>query len=256
MNYCFLNNDIIQEEEAKISTFDKGFLYGYGIYEVIHVFGTKLWQLDKHINRIYRSAQSVKLELPASRDELKKILITLAKKNKLEESYIWINLTLDNFLIFQRKSERPTHVGKVKSVLAERVMPHIKTTSSIGSYLARESEFDDALLINREGFATEGATSNIFIIKDGNLITTTEQALEGVMQSFVIEMAKGLGISTSVKRLKLTDIKEADEVFITSTNKFILPIGKVDDTEINDYKIGPITQQLYDELENRINGNT
>lgn len=248
MNYCILNNKIVKEEKASIPINDDGFLYGFGIYEVIHVFEKKLWNEKAHLKRLENSAKKIGLKVPP----LSKKLNELINKNKFDESYLRIDITPQTTLVKQLPIPKFKHVESLITVDCERPLPTIKSTSMLTSFLARKKakskNATDALIINSDKYITEAATANLFLIKNKKLLTSISDALPGTTQQLVLQIAKDLGIKIKIKKFKLKQILKADEIFITSTLKFILPINKIDKKVINNGKIGPITKMLQKEF--------
>mgnify|MGYP000075830142 CR=1 FL=1 len=250
--YVYLNNKFVKKKEAKIQIDDKGFMYGYGIYEAILVHKNKPVDIESNLNRLKKSADELGLTVPKN---LKKIIQQLAQKNQLKNSYIRVDLTPETILVNQ--SKLPDFRGrKAITYFDQRIKPEIKSTSIINAYKARleakKHKALEALLLDKKNYVLEGASANIFMVKKGKLITTTENALPGTSQQKVIEIAEKLNIKTKINRIPLKKLLKADEVFVTSALKLIKPITKIDSTQINDGKIGPITKLLTKELKKEL----
>lgn len=252
MSYSFLNSKFIKSKKAQIQINDEGLNFGYAIYETLHGFNDKIWNTNVHLRRLRNSAKELKIKIPYSNKQIEEILKKLTSKNKLKESKIKILVTPQNFLITQEKYTQPTHPQKVITIKSERPLSKIKSTSLINSVLARkEAEKQkaiDAIFINEKDQALEGTTSNIFIIKNKTLITTTQNALPGTTQEYIINLAKKLNMKTKIQTITLKQMEQADEFFITSSLKLILPITKINKKTIKNGRIGPLTKTLIDGL--------
>lgn len=260
MSYVFLNGAIIPEEEAKISVFDHGFLYGDAVYDTLRGYYGKAWNLDAHLDRLFEGCNYLKITPPFSKEEIKKHLETLLTKNRLEQSRIRILISrgINNYNFSTSPNPTimisaipitifPTETASLITLDRERPMAHIKSTSMVITNMIRQeaeaAKAVDAIIINRHGHATEGSICNFFIIKDGTLITSKEDSLAGTTQKIVLDLASKLGIPTEVRNITKDEIFSADEIFITSVLKLILPIDKVDSTTFANSP-GPITLKL------------
>lgn len=261
MTFAYLNGQFVPESEAKISIFDHGFLYGDSIYDTLRGYKNKVWNLDAHLNRFYEGAEFLKLTIPHTKEELKGILTELLTRNSHEQSRIRMLISRGPNGYKFSTCENPTlmitaiplttfppQIADLMTMKFERPVPHIKSTSLVITNLARQmSEMTgaiDILFINRDNVITEGSISNVFMVKNGVLITPTENNLAGTIQQMILQMAEAQNMPIKTKNITLEELLNADEVFITSVLKLVLPIGKVNETIINNYEAGPITFKL------------
>jgi branched-subunit amino acid aminotransferase/4-amino-4-deoxychorismate lyase len=227
------------------------------IYEAILVRNNHAWNLDAHLERLESSAKQVGAKIPPN---LKEQILEVIKNNNLSsESYIRVDIEDNEAKIKQVPYTRPKSPGRVITFDGTRPNPTAKISNLITSNLARQKakdlNADDALLVDKDNFVLEGATSNIFILYKNELITSTQGALKGTTQKVILDLAKKLNINTKIRKIRLIEILAADEMFITSALKLILPITKVDETVIGSGKIGLVTQQLSGELNKLVDEN-
>jgi branched-subunit amino acid aminotransferase/4-amino-4-deoxychorismate lyase len=251
-----LNGKLLSLEKARISPMDHGFLYGDGIYETLRTHNGKIFDFSAHFSRLQSSAKLLDIPLLYSEKELLEICEKLAETQCTEpkkEYRIRITLTRGENEYQFLGSKSPTLLITISplkdytkerkgisltSLQIERTLPEAKTVSMLVNTLAkqkcaRENTFECAL-IDHEGFVTEGAVSNILYAKNGTLFFTPEgHTLAGTAQLRVLETAKNLGIKTQEKRFAITDLQNADEVFITNSLFDILPVKEVEKERIS-----------------------
>lgn len=275
----YLNGNFISESEASISIFDRGFLIGEGVHDVVRTFNHKFFRLDEHIERLFESARSIGLDLEVSKSETKRISEKVLNRNLHlldEDDDYWFFLmatrgkdkwwtadfrsqsTLTLFCTplpynrFAKLYESGAHIvtPSVRQVPSSCYDPKIKLNYRPQIYLAR-TEVNRinpealALMLDMEGNVTEGDGWNFFIVKDEELITAkTDSVLEGISRSVTIELAENINISVKEQKFQLHDVYNADEAFMTATSKSILPVSKVNGVSIRDSIPGPITGRL------------
>jgi branched-subunit amino acid aminotransferase/4-amino-4-deoxychorismate lyase len=227
------------------------------IYEAILVRNKHAWNLDAHLKRLQNSAKEVGATLPI---ELKEKALKEIQTNEYQlDSYLRINIENNEASFLQETYSRPASPNRVITFKGTRPKPKAKIANLITSNLARQAASDagaaDAILVDEDEYALEGATSNIFILYKNELITSTKDALNGTTQSAVLDLAKARNISTSIRKIHISEILAADELFITSALKLILPITKVDDTTIDSGTIGLVTSTLSEDLNKLVNEN-
>jgi branched-chain amino acid aminotransferase len=266
----FIDGDIYDESEAKISVLDHGFLYGDGVFTTIMANGTKLLFIDDHINRLFESAEIIKLKVPWSKNQVRHWAYEtcLANIEYLKNSRVRINFSrglgpdvpIDCYdqcipsisIIVSKLSEHPDEINNLgASVLVvnlERVFPESKNFNFLPSIFslreAREGGYYDAIFMDRDGFITEATTGNIFFIKNDVLYTTSSKVLKGVTRKYIIEAAKDSGIKIVEKMFKLSELFMADEVFISGTTKHIVPICKINQKVVGNGFPGYVTLKL------------
>ncbi len=271
----FINGKLYPKQEAKISVWDHGFLYGDGVFEGIRVYNNSIFKLDQHLKRLYNSAKVIELDIPYSYNELKEHLINTVKINleeqKIENAYIRLvvsrgegDLGLD-----PKKCKTPSVVIIVDKIQlypkeyyekglkliissfrrppADVLSPRIKSLNYLNNILAKieanNSNAQEAVMLNPNGYITECTADNIFIVKDEVVKTPPPFVgiLEGITRESVLEMCQELNIKHQEVILDIKDLLTADEVFITGTGAEIAPV-----TQINNqtFPIGNITRKI------------
>lgn len=227
------------------------------IYEAILVRNQRAWNLDAHLERLSTSAKKVGAKIPTKLKE--KVLKEIQTSQHQSDSYIRIDIQNNEVTITQHPYQRPESPNKVITFKGTRPNPTAKISNLITSNISREAAKDaqaaDALLVDKDGYVLEGATSNIFILYKDQLITSTQGALKGTTQEVVLKLAKDLNLRTSIRKIHLLEVLAADELFITSALKLILPITKVDDTVIGSGRIGLVTEKLSKVLNKLVDAN-
>ncbi|NHW88105.1 MAG: branched-chain-amino-acid transaminase [Archaeoglobales archaeon] len=274
----YLDGKFVPEEEAKISIFDHGFLYGDGVFEGIRAYNGRVFRLREHMNRLYDSAKAIDLQIPITKEEFEKIILETLRINKLRDAYIRPIVTrgVGDLGLDPRKCKKPTIIvitkpwGKLYGDLYERGLkavtvavrrnpydalpPNIKSLNYLNNILAKieanAKGGDEAIFLDKLGFISEGSGDNIFIVKNGSILTPPAiNNLPGITREVVIEIIKKLGIPFAERNLSLYDLYTADEVFVTGTAAEIAPIVEVDGRKIGDGKPGKLTKRLMEEFE-------
>ncbi len=252
-----INGEVFKPTEAKISVFDRGFLFGDAIYEVTRSYGRIFFEIEAHIERLYKSAQSIEMELPLSQPQLIEHIYKLYKNINCDDIYMRIQISRGDGPIgmsrklvsqpneviimypFHQIDEKYYREG-AKIFVTQRLRntkkaldPNIKSGNYLNNVLAfNEGEKENALetfMVNADGHITEGTTSNIFIVKDGEIITPPKSydILAGITRSIVLRLATDLGYTVREEGFDLSTLREADEVFLTSSTREIVPISNV-----------------------------
>lgn len=272
----YVNGEYYPKSQAKISVYDHGLLYGDGIYEAIREYDGVIFKLREHIDRLFESAKSIKLDLGITKEEMEKLVIETVKKNGYRDAYIRIVVTrgVGRMGVDPRNCEKPTIIiiaeprkpflkkegveaiiASVRRVPNWALDPKIKTLNYLNNVLAKieaiNAGVDEAIMLNEHGYVTEASTENIFIVKNKKLITPPLEAgiLRGITRETVMELAKELGYECEERNLTSHDLYNADEVFVTGTAAEIVPITKIDGRVIGDGKPGPITKELMRKFE-------
>ena len=271
MNFVYLNGKVIPREEARISPFDRGFLYGYGLFETMRSYGGRVFRLDQHLARLRRSAEKLALAPAIESYDFKQAIYLTLEANKLYDARI--RLTVSGGAGERRIS--PPSDGATVLIVAEKMTPlpqayekgvrvaivdirrnsqsplsQVKATGFLDSLVAYSraaaSGADEAILLNEKGFVAEGAMSNIFMVAEGMLLTPSEDSgiLSGIIREVVLELARGLGIATVEKEIPLPDLLQADEAFLTSAVREVMPIASIDGRPVGQNVPGPITGRL------------
>ncbi|VVB87259.1 Amino-transferase class IV [uncultured archaeon] len=273
----YFNGKFVPKQEARTSIYDHGFLYGDGVFEGIRAYNGRVFRLDGHLDRMYDSAKAIDLKVPLSKEEMKKAIIETLKRNGLKDAYIRPIVTRGDgdlgldprkcpvpnvFIITQEwgamygdlyeKGLTGVTVG-IRRNAPEALPPNIKSLNYLNNILAKiEANVkggDEAIMIDVHGNVSEGSGDNIFVVKNGKILTPpTLNNLRGITRAAAIELAVKDRISVSEINLGLFDIYTADEVFVTGTAAEIAPMTKVDGRIIGDGKPGKITTKLMAEF--------
>ncbi len=267
----YLNGKFVNKEDAKISVFDHGLLYGDGVFEGIRAYDGVVFMLKEHIDRLYDSAKSICLNIPLSKEEMIDVVLETLKVNNLRDAYIRLVVTRGegDLGLDPRKCKEPNIfciaipmpplLGEdgiraitvsVRRLPVDVLNPAVKSLNYLNSILAKiqanYAGVDEAFLLDDKGFVVEGTGDNIFVVKNGVLKTPPEyqSILKGITRDVVIELAKEEGIEVKEVPLTLHDLYTADELFITGTAAEIVPVVEIDGRIINNKKIGNITKLL------------
>lgn len=276
--WIFLGGQFVKKEDAVVSVFDHGFLYGDGVFEGIRVYSGNVFRLDAHLKRLYESAQSILLKIPYTQEEMTELIVETIRKNQLESAYIRLvvsrgkgNLGLDpsscsnpNVIIIAEEltmypKEFYEHGIKIASVASRRnrpdvLSPQIKSLNYLNNILvkleANQVGVQEALMLNDQGYVTEGSADNIFIVKNGVIYTPPVYlgALEGITRNAIIDVAREKGFVVRETPFTRHDVYVADEVFLTGTAVEVIAVIEVDRRVIKDGKPGEITNHLLEEF--------
>ncbi|TXE81260.1 D-amino acid aminotransferase [Campylobacter peloridis] len=265
----FLNDEFMKANEAKISIFDRGFIFGDGIYEVVPVVNAKMADKEEFWERFERSLSQIELQIPYTKEEFVNILEQLIIKNQLKEGGLYMQVSRGvasrNFALL--KGLKPTIMAFafeckviehefVKSGVSVISTPDlrwkrrdIKSISLLAQCLAKEeavkAKVFEAFMIEN-ALVTEASSSSVFIIKDKTLITKpfSNEILPGIRRKNILKFAKELDLKIDQRAFSMKEVYEADEVFICAATFLILGVIKADSKIINDGKIGFYTQKL------------
>ncbi len=276
----YINGEFYPKSEAKIPVYDHGFLYGDGVFEGIRAYDGVVFKLREHIDRLYASAKAIILEIPMSKEEMIDAVLKTLRKNGLKDAYIRLVVTrgVGDLGLDPRKCGKPNVIiiaepilalykkeAKLKglsliisSVRRDRVdatTHQIKSLNYLNSILAKIEAIaagaDDAIMLDDRGFVAETSSTNIFLVKDGKVITppSSTGALPGVTRNFVMELAKKLGYPVEERDVTPFELLTADEVFMTGTGAGIVPVTRIAGRTIGDGKAGRTTLRLMEEFE-------
>lgn len=280
--WIYLNGEFVRREEAKVSVFDHGFLYGDGIFEGIRCYEGNVFRLDDHLKRLYESALSIMLEIPLSFEEMKAAVVETIRKNQLKNSYIRLvvsrgegDLGLDprnckkpNVIIIadqiklypQELYDNGMEIVTIptRRNIPDALNPKIKSLNYLNNILAKieaaRAGVMEALMLNTEGYVCECTGDNVFIVKNGRVVTppTYLGALDGVTRRVIMEICRDLGVECSEQPFTRHDVFVADECFLTGTAAEIIPVTKLDGRPIGTGKPGPMTKRLIEEFRKRV----
>lgn len=279
----WLNGELVDREDAKISVFDHGLLYGDGCFEGIRAYGGRIFKLASHLKRMYASAEKIRLQPPYPMEEIDRAIRDTLAANGMTDAYIRLVFTRgvgtlglhpfrcpqgSAFIITDTIELYPQELYDkgMRVIVAERrrvpiasLDPAIKSLNYLNNVLAKIEAIDadvlEAIMLNTDGFVSECTGDNIFIVRSGMIATppTSVGMLEGITRKFVIEeLAPSLGREVEERRMRLDDVLKADEVFLTGTAAEIIGVTKVDGTVIGSGNVGPVTQALAADFRKRV----
>lgn len=270
----YISGKLFPKEDAKISVFDHGLLYGDGVFEGIRVYNQNIFALDEHIDRLYNSARAIDLTIPITKPEMVKAIKDTLEANKQTDAYIRIVVTrgtgklgLDpnkcstpEIIIITDMIElypKALYENGLEIVTVTTIRNHyssldpkIKSLNYLNNILAKiesiRSNAGEALMLNKDGYVSECSGDNIFIIKNNMLLTPPESAsiLIGITRNCVMKLAKDMGITVREELMTRYDLYFADECFLTGTAAEIIPVVKIDGRTIGTGKPGKITLDL------------
>lgn len=264
-SFHYINGKIVPENKAVISVNDLGFLRAYGVFDSIRTYGGRPFLLQEHLKRLERSAKLIDLQLPKSKGEIMAIVDKLLKKNRFKEAAIRIYVTGGTtangitrdykknslIILITEFQELPSALFKEGMKLIttdyQRDNPAAKTleySHIVGLQHKKEKAGAFEILYAPDGCVRETGTSNIFMVKNGILVTPKDQVLIGITRNFVIKLAKKAKIKVLERDISLWEMLKADEVFITATNKDIVPVTHIDSHSISGKGVGPVTKRL------------
>ena len=270
----YVNGELVPEERATISVFDHGFLYGDGVFEGIRAYSGVVFRLRQHIERLYRSAHALLLEIPLTVGEMEAAILKTLRANNLRDSYIRVvvsrgkgDLGLD-----PRKCQTPSVIIITDGITlypkemyenglelitlntrrnsAQSLDPNIKSLNYLNNILGKieciRANVLEGLMLNLDGHVAEATGDNVFLVRNGELLTPPQSAgiLDGITRNAVIEMALARGVVVREILFNLYDVYNTDECFLTGTGAEVIPVVKVDGREIGRGKPGPLTQLL------------
>lgn len=273
MNWVYLDGKFVPAEEAAVSVYDHGLLYGDGVFEGIRAYNGRVFRLEEHVERLYDSAKAIMLEMPVTQEEMRDAILATLRKNGLTDAYIRPIVTrgVGDLGLDPRKCAKPTviiisqkweamygdlyEVGLTAITVTVRrnssaaLPPNIKSLNYLNNILAKiEANVkggNEAIFLDDAGNVSEGSGDNIFVVKDGKIFTPhTLNNLKGITRKAVIEVAESRGYSVEGVHLGIFDLYTADEIFVTGTAAEVAPVTKIDGRVIGGGKPGPITRDL------------
>ncbi|MBW5447883.1 branched-chain-amino-acid transaminase [Cohnella sp. CFH 77786] len=276
--WIYLNGEYVTKENAKVSVFDHGFLYGDGIFEGIRIYGGNIFRCKEHLDRLYDSAKSIMLDIPLTYEEMQEALCETLRKNGLRDGYIrlvvsrgpgnlgldpkrcpkaWVIIIAEQLSIYPeeayRSGLRSISVSQRRNI-PDALSPKVKSLNYLNNILvkiqANLAEVGEAIMLNAQGYVAEGSSDNIFVVKRGVVYTppTYLGALEGVTRGAIIDLCGRLGYTLKEEPFTLHDVYCADEVFFTGTAAEVIAVREVDGRIIGEGKAGPVTMHLLEEF--------
>jgi branched-chain amino acid aminotransferase len=270
----YLNGKLVQEEEAKVSVFDHGLLYGDGIFEGIRIYSGRIFKLDEHITRLFMSARAILLEMPLNVYEMKEATIQTVRANKLQDGYIRLVVTrgVGDLGLNPLKCKLPTLIiiankvalypeslyeqgldvitASTRRNITEGVNPAIKSLNYLNNILAKieanNSGFPEALMLNHDGYVSECTGENLFIVRGKTVLTPPVSAgvLDGITRSTIKDICPALNLEFRETNLTRYDVFNSDEAFLSGTAAEIVPVVSLDRRVIGSGKPGEITRSI------------
>jgi len=270
MSTVYLNGKFIPIEKAMVSVLDRGFLFGDGIYEVIPVYNRSMFRFKEHIQRLTNGLNALRIQSYLNIDDVQSILTTLIDNHHNDNQLIYIQITRGVMssrahaiphdckpTVFAQTNDLPEvtydslRLG-IAAVTTEDTRwknCHIKATSLLANVLlyqyAMENNAEETILID-DGFVTEASISNVFIVKEGVVITAphSRKILGGITRDLIVELAQKNNIQIQERFISEKELQQADEVFISSSSKEIRPILYLNGIAVNEAKPGPVWDKL------------
>lgn len=270
----YINGKFVSEEEAKISVFDSGYLYGDGIFEGIRAYNGRVFRLEEHIDRFYDCARAINLKLRETKEEMCKIVAGTCAKNNMNDAYIrlvasrgtgdmGLNPATKNnpsvvciacqIALYPEEEVKKginVIVAATRRNYGEVLPPQVKSLNYLPNIMARLEAHNagavEAVCMSREGYVAECTGDNIFVVKDGVIKTPHPGIgiLLGITRKAVMEIVRGMGKETQETFMNRFDLYTADELFVTGTAAEVVPVSQIDGRPVGTGKIGPITDEI------------
>lgn len=270
----WIDGQFYNKEDAKVSVYDHGLLYGDGVFEGIRAYSGKIFESKAHLRRLYDSARAIRLTVPYTPEQIEKVIYEAIQLNGFEDCYIRLIVTrgagtlgLDPnrcpkasvIVIADLIRLYPAEMyEKGMSVITASVIrnhpnalsPRIKSLNYLNNILAKIEAIDagvpEAIMLNHEGYVAECTADNFFVVRDGVVMTppSTDGALEGVTRSVIMKLCESSFIPIRECRLERHDLYIADEAFLTGTAAEVIPVTKIDGRVIGTGEPGPTTRKL------------
>lgn len=270
----YLDGEFVPEEEAKVSVFDHGLLYGDGVFEGIRIYNRRVFMLDEHMDRLYKGARVIRLDIPLTIEEMKAKICETVRVNDLTDGYVRLLVTRGkgDLGLSPMKCANPSVViiASTIKIYADEVYenglrvitcstrrnnpdslsPQIKSLNYLNHIMAHleviHAGADEGLMLNSLGFVAECVVDNIFVVYKGVVVTppTNAGALRGVTRDVVFRLCIENGIEILEQDLSLVECYMVDECFLTGTAAEVAPITYIDDRPIGDARPGPVTKKL------------
>jgi len=270
----WIDGELVDKENAKISVYDHGLLYGDGVFEGIRIYNSKVFECDAHLDRLYKSAKAIRLAIPISAREFKAAIEQTFRANNFTDCYVravvtrgagYLGLSPNKcptpsvFIITDTVELYPKEMYEngmaiiTASVIRNHpnaLSPRIKSLNYLNNILAKIECMDagvpEALMLNHEGNICECTADNVFIVRDGQVQTpgTADGILEGVTRKVMMELCRRNNVPCVEKTLQRHDVYIADECFLTGTGAEVVPVTKIDGRVIGDGRPGVVTRKL------------
>jgi branched-chain amino acid aminotransferase len=271
----YIDGEFVPMDEARISVFDHGLLYGDGVFEGIRAYNGRIFRLTEHLERLYASARGIGLDIPLSLAEMESTVVRTVAANELRDAYIRLVVTrgVGDLGLDPRKCPRPTVIiiastiqlyppevyerglrvvtCKTLRTPAASLDPSVKSLNYLNNIVAKAevtaAGADEGIMLNQEGYVAECTGDNLFLVRNGVIVTPPPEAgmLIGVTRNAVIEVAREAGYVVIEELFTVEEVVAADECFLTGTAAEIAPVASVDGQPIGTGEPGPVTNELH-----------
>lgn len=278
----YVDGEFYSKEDAKISVFDHGLLYGDGVFEGIRFYKDRVFRLEQHIDRLFDSAKAIHLEIPSTREEVCEMVLATIRKNDLHDGYVRLIVTrgVGELGLSPYRCEKASIIviastislypeekyekGLILATCATRrpthdsLSPAVKSLNYLSNVMAKvealASGAEEGVMLNTEGYVAECTGDNIFVVKNGKIYTPTvgSGSLYGITRTVVIELAREKGYELSEIQMSRYDLYTADELFLTGTAAEVVPVAEYDKRTIGTGSTGPITRDLISAFRNLV----
>jgi len=275
----YIDGKFHPKSEAKVSVYDHGLLYGDGVFEGIRAYNGNIFKLKEHLDRLYRSAHTIRLRIPLTKSEMTQAVLETLRKNNLKDAYIRLIVTrgIGDLGLDPRKCPKPTVIvitepfiqiygaevkekgmtaiiSWVKRDSVDATSHEIKSLNYLNSILAKieanNAGTDEAIYLDKNGFVCEGTGENVFMVKEGKIVTPpiSTGALAGITRERVMKLAEDLGYTVVERNITPNELFNADEVFFTGTAAEVVAVREINRRIIGEGKPGPVTKRLMKEF--------
>lgn len=267
---CYLNGEFLPLSEAKVSVLDRGFIFGDGVYEVIPVYGRRAFRLSHHLQRLQNSLDAIRIDNPLSNEGWQQIIDALIEQNDGDDQSVYLHITRG---VAKRDHRFPADTPATVFVMSNPLLApeqatveqgikavtlpdirwlncHIKAISLLPNILFRQAAIDsggDEAILLRDGKATEGAASNLFIVKDAVIITPpkSHKLLPGITRDLIVELAQQHQLNCEEREIDEQELFAADEIWISSSTKEVMPVLELNQQPVGNGQPGPVWRQIY-----------
>ena len=274
----YVDGKFTERSKAVVSVFDHGLLYGDGVFEGIRAYNGSVFRLLDHVDRLYDSAKSIRLKIPLTQHEMTEAVLETIRKNQLRDAYVRLVITrgTGDLGVHPALCKSPTTfiiaepmasilgprepkvlkmmVSSVRRDAVDATSHEVKSLNYMNSILAKieagSAGADDAILLDHRGFVSEASVTNIFLVKDGKIVTPSPAAgiLHGITRERIIRLCSDLGIEVDERDVTPFELAVADEVFIVGTKSELAAVGSISGSKVGSGAPGPVTRRLYQEF--------
>ena len=278
----WIDGKLYDKNDAKISVYDHGLLYGDGVFEGIRVYGGRIFECDAHLRRLFDSAKAIRLNIPATAQQLRAAIEQTVKANGFTDCYVRLVVTrgagtlgidpkhcaapsvfvIADLIQVHSKEAYEKGIAVITSSIIRThpnaLSPRIKSLNYLNNILARieanDAGVSEAIMLNEQGDVAEATVQNVFIVRGGRVRTPpiTAGILEGVTRDVMITLCRRNNIPCEEARIQRHDLYVADEMFLTGTGGEVMPVTKIDNRPIGSGEVGPITRQLKDSFHRHV----